>query len=172
MNEWFNKNIPPEVADVICKIKLSVNDGEDKKQLTFSEVISSLNIDYESLEKQLEEMPGMFAYWCFISAEAEAQVALLERTVKYKRGLLQEAIIDKFNEKSDSIKNSDRTPPQWQIKEMIEADKDINEAEIRYIIAKKNQSKIKAIVEGYRMKSEHLRSLAGFKRQERRETNN
>lgn len=171
MNEWFSKSIPPEVADVICKIKLSVNDGDDKKQLTFADVITNLDIDYDALEQQLEEMPGAFTYWCFILAEAEAQVALLERTAKYKRGLLQEAIIDKFNEKAESIKGVDKLPPQWQIKEMIEADKDINEVEIRYIIAKKNQSKIKAIVEGYRMKSEHLRSLAGFKRQERRETN-
>lgn len=169
MNEWFSKSIPPEIADVICKIKLSINDGEDKKQLTFGDVITNLDIDYDALEQQLEEMPGAFTYWCFILAEAETQVALLERTAKYKRGLLQEAIIDKFTEKTDSIKGADKLPPQWQIKEMIEADKDINEVEIRYIIAKKNYAKIKAIVEGYRMKSEHLRSLAGFKRQEKRE---
>lgn len=174
MSESIN-GIPEDVLNLLCRISLTVtgNDGQPKT-LAYTDFMSELEIDYDLLEELLEKAPSQYAMWCFLLAEAECEMSFIERKIKRLRGLFAEAIIKDYNEKAKQI--SDRTGssvdklPQWQIKELMESDDDINKEEVRYIIAKRNYIKIKGIVDSLRMKSEHLRSLAGFKRQERRDS--
>lgn len=167
--------IPQEVLDLLCRINLTITGDDGKpKSIAYSDFMSELEIDYNLLEQSLEQTPATYSLWCFLLAEAECEMSLIERKVKRLRGMFAEAVIKDYNEKSRDI--SERTGSsvdklaQWQIKELMESDDDINKEELRAIIAKRNFIKIKGIVEGLRMKSEHLRSLAGFKRQERRDT--
>lgn len=167
--------IPQEVLDLLCRINLTITGDDGKpKSVIYSDFMSELEIDYNLLEQSLEKTQMQFALWCFLLAEAECEMSLIERKIKRLRGMFAEAIIKDYNVKARDI--SDKTGSsvdklaQWHIKELMESDDDINREEIRYIIAKRNYIKIKGVVDGLRMKSEHLRSLAGFKRQERRET--
>ena len=169
------EGIPQDILNLLCRINLVVT-GDDGKQksIAFSDFMSELEIDYNLLEESLEKTQVQFSLWCFLIAEAECAMNLIERKIKRLRGLFAEAVIKNHSEKANEItkktgSNVDKLA-QWQVKELMESDDDINKEEVRYIIAKRNYIKIKGIVDGLRMKSEHLRSLAGFKRQERRET--
>lgn len=166
MNKWFEENIPSKISDIICRISLQL-DGEN---VMVADFLAQLDIDYDNLEEELEESPSVYAYWTFILSEAEAQLSIIERNVKYKRGLMYTAIFKEYDEQTQSLKGKGHSPdriPQWQAKELVESDEEINKEEMRLILARRNYTKIKAIVDSIKMKAEHLRSLAGFKRQEK-----
>jgi len=165
MNKWFDENIPANISDIVCRISLELA-GEN----VISDFLAQLDIEYENLEEELEISPSVYAYWTFILAEAEAQLNIIERNIKYKRGLLYSALFSTYDEKTIDLKNAGHTPdriPQWQAKEMVESDDGLNKEEMRLILARRNYTKIRAVVDSIKMKAEHLRSLAGFKRQEK-----
>ena len=53
---------------------------------------------------------------------------------------------------------------------LLQSDQRIVDLESKLIIANRTLSKMFAIVDAIKMKSEHLRSLAGFKKQELRDS--
>lgn len=162
MNNWFKDNIPTKISDIVCRISLQLS-GEN---VMVDDFLAQLDINYENLEEELEISPSIYAYWVFVLAEAEAQLNIIERNIKYKRGLLYSAIVSEYDKKVADIKGADRVP-QWQAKELVESDEDLNKEEMRLILARRNYIKIRAVVDSIKMKAEHLRSLAGFKRQEK-----
>jgi hypothetical protein len=120
---------------------------------------ADLDIDYQIIQQQLEDTPSEFAYWCAIFSELKMQVNKLERTIKVRRGKLVEKILKEAMD--SSVRLTDK-----QVQAIIEADEELNKLEVKLMIAQKHTGKMGFMVEAIKMKSDNLRSLAGFARQE------
>jgi hypothetical protein len=157
MSNWFEKaDIGEDVARTLFKLRVEV-DGRIVERDFQPDVI----IDYENLEEQLDETPALFAFWSSLLAEGKKQSATLERMIKRRKGEVTKHLLQEAREQGVKLRGSD-------VEDLIETDDDLNKLEAKLIIANKTLSKLFAIVDAVRMKSEHLRSLAGFKRQEQR----
>lgn len=170
---WSISDLPESLKDIVCKINLYVKDSDgEKKSIVNHDFVEKLVVNYDALEDELEQLPGIFAFWSALLAEAEEQYNLKKRKAEYKRSQLYDALIGIYDEESKKIKDATGQGidniPQWKAKVMVESDKGLNKTEIEVILAKKQYLKIKTIVEALKMKSEHMRSLAGFKRVEQR----
>lgn len=154
--DWFNQNVPADIADALIKVEIKLPDNK----LIDRDFRPDVLIDYDRLEEQLQDLPGIYAFWSMVLAEQKAIVAKFERAVKRRRGKIVEAIRDACKEEGTS------RPPAHEMKEIIEADDKLNELEAALIKSSKLSSKLYAIVGAIRMKSDHLRSLSGFKRYE------
>jgi hypothetical protein len=155
VNKWFSINVDKEVADIVIrlKVRLAGRDGTFNRDFR-----PDINIDYDDLESQMEEIPSIFAFWSSILSEQRAQTAMLERSIKMARGKIFRALME-----------GDGSIPKWKVDEHIDGDDDINKLEGKLIIEKRKESKLFVIVDSLKMKSDSLRSLAGFKRQELRD---
>ena len=60
---------------------------------------------------------------------------------------------------------------KYVLDEIVEADDTMLALQSKLMIAERALSKLYGFVDSLKMKSEHLRSLAGFKRQEMRDAN-
>ncbi|MEM3000683.1 MAG: hypothetical protein QXP41_00625 [Candidatus Nitrosocaldus sp.] len=150
---WFDDNLG-DIANQLIRIKMEV-DGKYIERDVKPDVI----IDYEVLEDQLIETPQAFVYWGFMLAEAKKNVATIERAIAVRRGQVTKTLLEEARKEGVKLRASD-------IEDLVETDEQLNQLETRLILANRTLSKLFAIVEAVKMKSEHLRSLAGFKKQE------
>jgi hypothetical protein len=95
-------------------------------------------------------------------SEQKMVVGVFERKIKRRRAIVAEQILNTAKAEGISLRAAD-------IKELIEADDILEKLEAELLIAQRSSGKLYNIVEAIKMKSEHLRSLAGFKRQELRD---
>ena len=151
-NKWFQDNINPDIADAIVRLNVILPKRAGTVTRDFR---PDVEIDYESLETQMIEMPSIFAFWSAILSEQRAVVARVERAIISKRSAIAIETLEKITD-----------IPRWKLEELVEADSDIQDLENKLLSVKKNESKLYDIVNSLRMKSDHIRSLAGFKRQE------
>lgn len=126
-------------------------------------MMDDLEIDYDQIEEQLQSVASIFAFYGAIYSELRMNVAVLERKIKAKRGRLYSAMLDAA--KAENVKLSEKT-----IERLIEKDKNLIEAELNLAILNRNVGKLWYKLEALRMKCDNLRSLAGFKKQEHRNT--
>lgn len=120
---------------------------------------ADLDVDYTIIQDQLADTPSEFAYWGAIYSELKMRVALLERKVKTRRGVLADQAIKQAV--AASVKLTDK-----QVQTIIEADRELNELEAKAILLNKHTGKAYFMVEAIRMKSDNIRSLAGFAKAE------
>lgn len=154
---WFDENLGDDLANQLIKIKTTVNDQKVER-----DVRPDVIIDYDQLERQLEETPSMFVFWSMLLAEAKKEVATLERVIAVRRGQVTRELLDAAKNENVKTRASD-------IESLMESDQRIIDLESKLILANRTLSKMFAIVDAIKMKSEHLRSLAGFKKQELRD---
>ncbi len=153
-NDWFNQNISEDIAKALIKVEVKMPSGD----IIDKDFKPDILIDYDRLEEQLQDLPAIYAFWSMVLAEQKAVVAKLERSIKRRRGLIVEEIRKACKDEGTS------RPPAHEMKELIEADDKLHTLESALIINNKTASKLYAIVGTIRMKSDHLRSLSGFKR--------
>jgi len=96
-------------------------------------------------------------------AEAKKEVATLERIIEARKGQVTKELLNAAQQGGIKTRASD-------VELLINTDERILDLESKLIIANKTLSKMFAIVDAVKMKSEHLRSLAGFKKQELRDS--
>lgn len=154
---WYETNVPEDIAKQLITLRFPVQDGVVERDFR-----PDVEIDYDDLVKQLEETPAMFSFWANLLAEVRKQVAVLERKVKRRKGEVTRTLLDEASTKGVKLRRDD-------VVDLIEADDLLNKFEAELIMANKHLSKLFAITDAIKMKSEHLRSLAGFKRQEQRD---
>lgn len=154
---WYEGNVPEDIAKHLITLRFPVQDGVVERDFR-----PDVEIDYDNLVKQLEETPAMFSFWANLLAEVRKQVAVLERKVKRRKGEVTRTLLDEASSKGVKLRRDD-------VVDLIEADDLVNKFEAELIMANKHLSKLFAITDAIKMKSEHLRSLAGFKRQEQRD---
>lgn len=159
MKDWFEENINPDIAKALVRLKVDLGDG----RVIERDFRPDLKIDYETLEEDLQHTPQSFAFWATVYSEQKAVVAILERTAKRRRAILYEMIIDESRQ--------DKWPkvPEKIFKELAEKDENLLRIELKLALANRTMGKLYNIVDAIKMKSDHLRSLAGFKRQEQRD---
>lgn len=156
---WVSENIAQDVADYLFNIKVSL----PNRTVLARDIRPDILIDFDALEEQLETTPEMICFWNMLMAEQKAKCATLERQAIIVRSTIADRILKDAKEKNIELRRSD-------IKDIVEADEDIANIEAQTILEDKKHEKIKAVVESLQCKSRHLQSLAGFKREERRNT--
>ena len=154
---WYEGNVPEDVAKQLITLRFPAQEGFIERDFR-----PDVEIDYDNLVKQLEETPALFSFWANLLAEVRKQVAVLERKAKRRRGEVTRNLLDEARGKDVKLRRDD-------VEDLIEADDLLNKFEAELIMANKHLSKLFAITDAIKMKSEHLRSLAGFKRQEQRD---
>ena len=150
-DNWYDQNVDSDVADAVIRLNIKLSNRAEINR----DFRPDIHIDYDQLEKQLEEMPALYSFWSSVLSEQRAEVAKLERMVVVRRSVIARDLL----EKSDGIS-------KWKIDELVETDDKLNKLIGKTIIVKRTESKLFGIVKSMEMKSDSLRSLAGFKRQE------
>lgn len=154
---WFDNALGGDFAKLF-HIKMEI-DGSTYER----DIRPDVAIDYDVLETQLQETPSIFCTWAMFLAEARKAVSVIERAIKNRRGQLTRELLDAAKKEGTKLRASD-------VEFLLEDDEEVQRLEAKLIGANKNLSKLFAIVDALRMKSENLRSLAGFKRQEYRDS--
>lgn len=157
---WINKNINKDVADYLFNIKLDCL--PDRIGVYQRDVRPDLTIDFEMLEEQLQETPEMLAFWDQLLAEQKAKVASLLRKKEITRGFVVRKMLEEANDAGVRLRSED-------LKNILYADKSLVKLEREIIEESRKEDKVRAVVRTIQMKSEHLRSLSGFKREEKRQ---
>ncbi len=151
--KWFDDFVPEEVANsTLFQFVVNI-----KGQEIVVDMRADLEIEYAIIQSQLEDTPSEFAYWGAIYSELKMQVAKVERQIKARRGKLVDKAIKSAAQAS--VRLTDK-----QVQAIVEADQDLNRLEAKLIISNKHCGKMYFMVEAIRMKSDNLRSLAGFAR--------
>lgn len=154
---WLTRHIPADVIrSSLFAFDVKLWDGTTVRV----DITNDIEIDYERLEQQMDEVPGQYVWWSSIYSEAKAMVTLLERRIKVRRGILVEAAIDEG--RKSGVRLTDK-----QAEKVVEQDGILNKWEVSLIVLQKNVGKLYHMVQAIQMKSELLRSRSGFKRQER-----
>lgn len=155
--DWYERHIPAEVYQARAfkfNIRLS-----DKQEVTV-DIPSATGVNYESLEEDMADIPAELSYYGVLHSELKYAIAVIERKIKARRGILTELATDALHK--EKLKLTDT-----QLKNIIDADKTLNDLEL--LLAKKwrDAGKLYYMVDTIKAKLDVARSLAGFKKQER-----
>jgi hypothetical protein len=155
---WFDDNLGNDLARQLIRINVNI-DG----QIIDRDVRPDVDINYDMLEEELQNISASFSFWAILLAECKKIVAIIERKVKRRRGEVTNLLLNEAKKEGVRLRGTD-------VKDLIETDDLIEKLEAQLILANRSLSKIFAVVDAMRMKSEMLRSLAGFKKQEMRDS--
>lgn len=154
---WISKHVPAEIVKSgLFVFKVKMVDGTTVKV----DMTNDIEIDYERLEEQMDQVPGQYVWWAGIYSEAKAMVTLLERRIKIRRGVLVEEALKEARE--SQVRLTDK-----QAEKVVETDDKLNKWEVQLAVLQKNTGKLWHMLKAIEMKAELLRSRSGFKRQER-----
>lgn len=123
------------------------------------DLLPDLDLDYNDLEEQMQDIPAQYAFWSSVYSEARLKVAIEERRLKATRGRLIETTQRRAAQENIRLTND-------QVKIVVESEQGMMEADMRLQNAQMQCGKLYHMLEALKMKSELARSLAGFKRQE------
>lgn len=157
--KWVTEHLPEELAtSKLFRFEVKLP-GQDITVDLFQDI----DIDYDDLENQLERTPAQYMYWASIYSELRGIVAVFERKIRARRGVLTQEIIDEA--RKEEVKITDK-----QVASIVDKDEQLLKLEENFDTVQKNTGKVYHMLEAIKMKSEQMRSLAGFKRQEREQT--
>jgi hypothetical protein len=157
---WSDKNVSEDVADYVFSIRLDCL--PDRIGVFQKDIRPDISIDYDNLEQELQENIEKFVFWDLLLADQKTKVAALLRKKDIIRGKIVRRILDDAVDKEVNVRSSD-------MRYIINADPDLIDVEAEIIKEQRKEDRVRTVVNGLKMKSEHLRSLAGFKREEKRE---
>jgi hypothetical protein len=158
--KWFQEHIPLDLATSnLFKFKVRLQNG------TVCEVnlAQDIDINFEILEDQHERIPAQYIYWAAIYSELRCAVAQLELKNKSRRHALVRRTIEEFRVKGTKLTDK-------QLNALVDGEPGLVKNEAELTIIQRNCGKVYHMVEAIRLRSEHSRSLAGFKRQEKEQS--
>ena len=155
---WTKNNFDDKLIGTVFKLRIELPNG----QLVTKDFSVDVDIDYDMLEEQLAETPAIYAFLSSILSEQKCVCAKMERLIARRRSV----VIQNTNElaKTEGLKLH-----KYALDDLVEADDKTLELQTQLMLAQRSLGKLYGFVDAIRMKSEHLRSLAGFKRQEMRD---
>jgi hypothetical protein len=166
---WIEENVlcvAPELASTTLfkfNVKLQVKEkdetGSIKNKVITVDLLPDLDLDYEILEQQIQDIPAQYAFWSTVFSEVKMGVAVAERQYKMRYGEVIEQITREFA--SNGIK-----PTVEVIKRVVEKDKELIKADLEYQKAQMKAGKLYHMLEALKLKAELARTLAGFKKNE------
>jgi len=116
-------------------------------------------LDYDNVERSLEDIPSQFAYWSAVYAEARLRSNQLERVAKTVKGRVYREITDA--QRVEKVKLT-----QDQIKTIAEDDQRVVDSDNDLNIATMQCTKLYYMVEALKMKADLARTLTSLKREE------
>lgn len=153
MNKWWESNIEKDIAEMLIELKAKLSGKSITRDWTLD-----LKLDYEHLDKDMEEIPSILAFWSSVLASARKEKALNEMKMDIRRSkILKELSTNMPEGVKLTVKDKDdmiKIDPIWvKLK--------TNEIEIDATV-----SKLFGIVDALKIKAENLRSFASMKRAE------
>lgn len=124
-----------------------------------AEIFPDVNLNYNKIEYQLEQIPSQFAYWATIKAETELYVASLEKQLKIVRAIVEEELVMYCS--THGLKYT-----VGYTKSQVEKDVRVISIENKYNIAKASKEKVAVIVDALSKKADLARSLNSLKKEE------
>jgi hypothetical protein len=103
----------------------------------------------------------MIAFWNQLLAEQTCFCEILDRRIKTKRGQIWDKVVTDAQSRNVDIRSTD-------IKETINTDQTITQMEFDLCKERRKETKLKSVVDALGKKFDALRSLSGFKREEKR----
>ena len=166
--DWILANVPRELINSSLfkfNVKLQVvekldDDNRPVYKVITVDMLANVDIDYETLEESICDIPSQFAFWSAVYSEVRLGVAIAERKLKIRRAEATRAVLD------EAKKNTVKLTVD-QIKSIVEAHELLNKAEVSYSEIQMKAGKLYNMVEAIKMKAELARTLAGFKKLER-----
>jgi hypothetical protein len=166
---WIQENVlcvSPELAKTTLfkfNVKLQVKEyGEDGKahnKVLTVDLLPDLDLDYEILEQQIQDIPSQYAFWSTVFSEVKMGVAIAERQYKMRLGEAMEEITDRYAQ--NGLK-----PTAEVIKRIVEKDTELVKADLELQKAHMKAGKLYHMLEALKLKAELARTLAGFKKNE------
>ena len=155
---WIKNNIDPKLVEYLFVIRIEniPNFGGYQRDTT-----DDLAINFEMLETQLQETPQMIAFWNALLAEQKIKVETLERRIKTVRGLVTKTLLKESQDNKVEMRST-------ELREIINADRKVLELDSELLRQKRVEERLKNIVENLIRKFDALRSLSGFKKDEKR----
>ena len=158
--KWALSNISEAISNSqVFKFKVKFPNGHEEE----IDLLSDIDIDYDILETHLEEIPAQYMFWAAVYSELKSMVTISDLKVSRRRSILTKEIIERF--KAKSIKLTDK-----QLTNLIDQDDKLAVLQVEVASAHKKAGKVYHMVEAIRLRSEHCRSLAGFKRQDKEQS--
>ena len=158
--KWVESNISETVAtSQVFRFKVKFPNQHEEE----IDLFADLDIDYDILETHLEEIPAQYMFWAAVYSELKSMVAIAEMKANRRRAALTKEILEQF--KSRAIKLTDK-----QLTNLIDKDDKLATLQVELAAAQKKTGKVYHMVEAIRLRSEHCRSLAGFKRQDKEQS--
>jgi hypothetical protein len=153
-NKWWISNVPDDLRHALISINARVGNSKIERDWT-----NDLILNYEDLDKDMEEIPSILSFWSAVLAEARKNQKILEMKMDIKKS----RIITKIKEqvKIDNIKLT-----VGDKDDLINLDDSYTELRIQSIDMEATVSKLFGIVEALRTKSENMRSFSAMKRAE------
>ncbi|MBD3407197.1 MAG: hypothetical protein GF411_13845 [Candidatus Lokiarchaeota archaeon] len=141
--------VADEVQEILFRIEVNL-----KGNKIVCETRENLKIDYDEILFELERMPQIYHAWSQMYSEVKEQVNVADKKIRRRRGQLTAHII------SDMGKSMSR----GTIADLVECDDSLLTLEADLFRLQKLAGKLYFTLESLKMKSEHMRSLCGFKR--------
>jgi len=152
-NKWWENNVDSDIADVIIDLRATLSGKKVSKNW-----VDDLALNYENLDRDMEDIPTVLAFWGAVLAEARKQRGINRMKMDIRRSKVLEGTKELAKEgikltvsDKDNIVNVDQKYMALGTKE-IELDATI--------------SKLFGIVDALKIKADNLRSFAAMKRAE------
>lgn len=159
---WIKENVPTDLYSTQLfniTVTLRVEDANEKPKKISLNVLPVMEVEYETVEAELVNVPAQYAYFASVYSEARQQVTLYERAIKTRRGRITKEILERQKEEKTRLTSD-------QITRILDADEGIENLEIKLAQRQMQVGKLYHFLEALKLKNENLRSLAGFKRLE------
>jgi len=146
------QDIPEEIKKILFHIKVVLGKGKEINCQTNEDLV----INYDEIEFELEHMPQIYHAWSQLYSEAKEQCNIAEKRIRRRRGILTQEIIS----------SGGKSLSRGTLTDIVECDDPLLELEAEHIRLQKLAGKLYFTLEALKMKSEHMRSLCGFKKLE------
>tara|TARA_R100001244_G_scaffold25113_2_gene25409 strand:- start:71204 stop:71692 length:489 start_codon:yes stop_codon:yes gene_type:complete len=153
--EHLNVMFGEELVDQLFRVTVTPKTG---KKIT-REFAADLHIDYENIQQELIEAPAIYAFWSTVLANQRLVVDTLKQQVIAKSAKIQQQVID-------AAKTGGVKVVKYQLDGLVEADDSVVKLQMRLAVEEKRLSVLYGVIKGLEIKSNNLRSLAGFAKME------
>jgi hypothetical protein len=157
---WIEQNVDPRINAYLFNIK--INDLPNDLGSYQKNIAPDLVVNYEMIEEQLAETPEMMAFWNMLLAEQKIKVEVIERQIRAQRGKITEKLLEQSRQEKVEIRSTES-------KELINSDGTIQQWETKLLRERKAEERLKVVSESLKYKFDSLRSLSGFKKEEKKQ---
>jgi len=157
---WIEQNVDPKIIAYLFNIK--INDLPNDLGSYQKNIAPDLVVNYEMIEEQLAETPEMMAFWNMLLAEQKIKVEVIERQIRAQRGKITEKLLEQSRQEKVEIRST-------ELKELINSDGTIQQWETKLLRERKAEERLKVVSESLKYKFDSLRSLSGFKKEEKKQ---